>query len=546
MSKSIEIMNKSIIPFLRDYLGYDTELMKRDVSIRHSTGTKRADLVFYVSENGEKVPYLVVEIKNPNHTQDYSLLQTELYAQILKAPYFLITDGENWSWYETGFRGSGSSSRADSEIHYHKLTGTGKLTKFRSMHQAQTVIKYCHDIIWNEKASIPEEALKELSKFLIAKIIDEREVEKHQKKSYEFSIKDEKEDVIDLKNRINFLLLKAKKMDNEIFVDKKPELNLKPYSIQKIVQRLQNYSLLQTTDVEILGETYQGLLKEVYTDRVKGQRFTPRVIVDFMVDLIAPDFQETVYDPACGTGGFLVSVLKRIKRILDNTSVENDSRIISQQLNRYAQDNLYGTDIEPTVIQLAKANMLVHGDGHTHVRTHDALEFSSEVSDLIQVVNNGGFDIILTNPPFGGIKIDPDILRDYVLAGKVNSELTQVLFIERCLKLLKPGGRLGIILPEGILNNIKQSHVRKFILEHSILKAVVSLPDVTFKPYGAGPKASILFLQKKRTDQEKQGRIIMAQIEKVGYTASGKEENTEDISTVKKQISKLGGIKWSK
>lgn len=541
------IIDDTVIPFLRDYLGYDPSLMKKNVSVKSPSDKKNRtlDLVFYIISNDQKSPYLLVEVVKSGISFDSIRFQIESISQDFHTPYFLITNGDDWQWYENDFDEK-KSFALDAEIHYYKITGADKLNPIQNINVAQTIINQCHDVIWNEKSSTPEDALKELSKFLIAKIIDEREVDAHKKELYEFKIKDEREDAIDIKNRINFLLLKAKKLDSEMFVDKKPELNLKPYSIIKIVQKLQNFSLLQTKDVEILGETYQGLLKKVYTDRVKGQRFTPRTIVDLMVDLIDPKLNETVYDPACGTGGFLVSILKHIKNNLKYNSKTNTKINPNSKLQEYTTNNLFGTDIEPTVIQLAKANMLIHGDGHTHVLVQDALEFGTKDRLSEITAGFGGFDIILTNPPFGGIKIDPDILNKYSLAQNTTGEITQVLFIERCLNLLKPGGRLGIVLPEGILNNIKQKNVREYILEKSVIKSVISLPIITFKPYGAAPKTSILFLQKKKHSSEKQGKIIMAQIVNIGYNATGDKESVEDISAVKKEISKIGGIPWNK
>lgn len=543
-NKKQELSDKTIIPFLRDYLGYDTSLMKQNVSVKSKNILKTIDIVFYALTNEVKKPYLLVIIKKIKHNlMDVLIEASEQHAKELKSPYFLVTDGNSWLWFKTNLEYDGNSSPTN-EIHYFKITGEDKLSKIKNLHQARTIIKYCHDVIWNEKSSSPEDALKELSKFVIAKIIDEQEVTQHLKESYEFKIFETTEDALEIKNRINFLLLKATKKDSELFVDKKPELTLKPYSIVKIVQKLQNFSLINSTEIEILGETYQELLKQVYTDKVKGQRFTPSIIVDLVVDLINPQLNETIYDPACGTGGFLVGVLQHVKTQISKQSKHKSTQEQSEFVRQYATNCLYGTDIDSTVIQLAKANMIVHGDGHASVIAHDGLESSKKLDDLFKdVFQHNGFDIILTNPPFGGVKIDPDVLVNYELSKNVKSELTQVLFIERCLKLLKPGGKLAIVLPEGILNNFKQSHIRKYILEHSILKAIVSLPNVTFKPYGAGPKTSILFLQKKTSSSDKQDNVVMAQIENIGYTISGKEEKTSDVSDVIKQIKKCG-IKW--
>jgi type I restriction enzyme M protein len=486
-------------------------------------------------------------VKRPDERLDVG--QTESYALQIKADYFTVTNGETWLWYKTGISGQGSSQQIKFEVHPPKLVGKQKLVKFETINEASKVIGFLHDVIWNEKSTSPEEALKELTKFFTAKIIDEQEVSEHGKEEYDFRIKSEKEDVLDIKNRINFLLLKAKKKDSELFVDSKPEITLKPYSVVKIVQRLQDYSLLKTETIEILGEVYQDLLKETYTDKVKGQRFTPRNVVEFMVQLIDPKLSETIYDPACGTCGFLVSSLVHIKKEIDIAFERGDIHNPLERYRLYVVTKLFGTDIDETVIQLAKANMLVHGDGHNHVMRHDGLYFDkaaqSKTIDLQKVVeNDGGFDIILTNPPFGGVKIDPELLAGYKLAKKAKSELTQVLFIERCVSLLKKGGRMAIILPDGILNNLKLKYVREYIMTETNIKAVVSLPNVTFQPYGAGPKASILFLQKKKYAGDKQGEILMAEIENIGYTASGKKEPKEDLPITVQKINELGGLKW--
>jgi len=543
------IEEQVVIPFLRDYLGYDADLMRKQFPVRFggTSGTKYADLVCFVVVNDVKKPYLVVEVKKPEAQLDIG--QAESYAQQIKADYFTVTNGETWLWYKTGTSGQGSSRTIKFEVPSPKMVGKQKLAKFETISEANKVISFLHDVIWNEKSTTPEEALKELTKFFTAKIIDEQEVNEHEKEEYDFRIKAEKEDVLDIKNRINFLLLKAKKKDDELFVDPKPEITLKPYSVVKIVQRLQDYSLVKTETIEILGEIYQNLLKETYTDKVKGQRFTPRNVVDFMIQLVDPKLSETIYDPACGTCGFLVSALKYVKKEIDTAFERGDLHNPLEKHKLYAATKLFGTDTEETVIQLAKANMLVHGDGHNHVMCHDGLYFDKAIHpktlEIQRVVDNdGGFDIILTNPPFGGVKIDPELLAGYKLAKRAKSELTQVLFIERCITLLKKGGRMAIILPDGILNNLKLRYVREYIMREANIKAVVSLPNVTFKPYGAGPKASILLLQKKKYAGDKQRDILMAEIENIGYTISGKKETKQDMPIMIQKINELGGLKW--
>jgi type I restriction enzyme M protein len=311
------------------------------------------------------------------------------------------------------------------------------------------------------------------------------------------------------------------------------------------VQRLQDYSLAATDKVEILGELYQELLMGTYTDKLKGQRFTPKNVVDFMVEIINPTLSETIIDPACGTSGFLVSALRHIKKEIDDMFNKGDITQPEKEFNKYSKEKLYGTDIDKTVIQLAKANMLMNGDGHTNLLVHDGL-YDDPNNKIIQdvVKKNGGFDIILTNPPFGSIKMNPEESYHYTLGGDGKSQMNQILFIERSINLLRNGGKLAIVLPDGILSNSSLKYVRDFIMERMILKAVISLPVVTFKPYGANVKTSIVFLQKKKYANEEQKDVIMAEVSNIGNTVTGKPEKEKDLPKIVEDIKSLGGIKW--
>lgn len=541
--KEREVRESTVIPLLRDYLGYDVSLMRREVPIRFGRKDYYADLVFYTVSHNVKQPFLVVETKALGQTLDW--LQAESYAQRLKAPYFVVTDGEKWNWYKTGERVK-TSQPLSTEIRPPKLVGENKFVKFKDINDCMQVIRHLHNVIWNEKSATPEEALGELTKFLVAKIVDEKELSQHIKIDPEFGIRKSTEDPLDIKNRINLLLIKAKKIDPDIFVEARPKITLKPYSVVKIVEKLQNYKLTENEKIELLGEVYQTFLRETYTEKIKGQRFTPRNVVDFIVKLIDPKLSEKVYDPACGTAGFLISALRHVKAELDEAFERGDIYNPWEKIKAYAENNLHGTDIAPSVVALAKANMILHGDGHTHIVNHDGLIDSEKTKAITSVKDDeGGFDIIMTNPPFGGVKIDPEIIVHYGLAQHARSELTQVLFIERCTKMLKRGGRIGIILPDGVLSNPRRRYVVDYIKEHYIIIVMVSLPKGTFTPYGADPKTHILFMRKKKFDGEPQGDIINMKVYNIGYTVSGKEEKEKDLPILIERVRNMGGLNWA-
>lgn len=540
--KEREIRESVVIPLLRDYLGYDVSLMRREVPIRFGRRDYYADLVFYTVTHNVKQPFLVVETKAPNQTLDW--LQAESYAQRLKAPYFLVTDGEKWNWYKTGERAK-SSQPLSVKVHPPKVVGEEKFVKFQDINDCMQVIRSLHNVIWNEKSATPEEALGELTKFLVAKIVDEKEIFQHVKIDPEFIIRKSTEDPLDIKNRINQLLMKARRIDPDIFVEVEPEMTLKPYSVVKIVGKLQNYKLTENEKIELLGEVYQTFLKETYTEKIKGQRFTPRNVVDFIVKLIDPKLSEKIYDPACGTAGFLISALRHVKKELEEAFQRGDIYNPWEKIRGYAENNLYGTDISASVVPLAKANMILHGDGHTHIILHDGLIDSKKTEAITSIKEDeDGFDIIMTNPPFGGTKIDPEIIVHYSLAQHARSELTQVLFIERCTKMLKRGGRIGIILPDGVLSNPRRRYVVDYIKEKYIIRAMVSLPKGTFTPYGADPKTHILFMRKKKFDGEPQGDVLNMKVYNIGYTVSGKEEKEKDLPILENKVEEKGGLNW--
>jgi type I restriction enzyme M protein len=205
----------------------------------------------------------------------------------------------------------------------------------------------------------------------------------------------------------------------------------------------------------------------------------------------------------------------------------------------FAQQRLYGIEINDEIARVAKMNMIVHDDGHTNVIGSDALERLDRVR---QKTGNSGFaenrfDLILTNPPFGAqvTLTERPYLTDYTLGNQTDAkgktkprknQKTEILFIERVWQFLKPGtGRAAIVLPDGILTNSSLQYVRDFLLERFQLSAVVSLPQTAFAHFGAGVKASLVFLRKRAANEKAKDdeAIFMAAPEKIGHDATGRE-----------------------
>jgi type I restriction enzyme M protein len=533
------VLEDVVVPFLRDDLGYkliDPRLQR--IPIRFGRETKYADTVVYIIKKAKKIPHIVVETKAPNESLDWE--QAESYAQRLRAPFFLVTDGKTWHWYQTGDR-MGESKRIEKApkppIHLEKEI----LVAFEDLNELQRVVGRCHDIIRNEEGFDPTIAFDEMTKLLFAKMQDEREVEQSfkddrdrtPKSEYEFRIgKDELPEDVSLATKEVFE--RAKNKYPEIFegtTEDIKSIKLRFPTIFHIVQILQSYTL-QETSIDIKGSTYEKFIKGTFTGKGLGQFFTPREIVDFMVDMVEPKRGHLVLDPACGSGGFLIASMDRVFDEIDWLYTQRGLDNPRQEKWRFATKNLFGIDLNERMTWVAKMNMVMHGDGHGGIFTYNALKDSERIQPILDILKNrGGFDVILTNPPFGSKVADQDLLVGYRLGTGRKRQLTEVLFLERCLRLLKSDGILGIVLPDSVLSNVSSEYVIDFLDNQAVWEAVVSLPPETFVPYGSGVKASLVFLRKKDPEGKlKQGKVFMARAENIGYDATGRATGRNDLT----------------
>lgn len=255
-----------------------------------------------------------------------------------------------------------------------------------------------------------------------------------------------------------------------------------------------------------------------------GQYFTPREIVKFIVDVLPIEENSKVLDTSCGSGGFLLYALNKVRNKATELypNYKTDTRQYKHWFtywHDFAEKNLYGIEISEQISRAAKMNMIIHDDGHTNVITSDGL-LSDET--IMAKTNNHGFkygtfDFIITNPPFGSTirQSEQAYLKTYQLGKKEEDWLavishskkdrdrqnTEVLFIEQDYNFLKEGGYLAIVLPDGILTNSTMQYVRTQIEDWFRIVAVISMPQTAFMANGAGVKSSVLFL-KKWTKQE--------------------------------------------
>lgn len=358
-----------------------------------------------------------------------------------------------------------------------------------------------------------------------------------------------------IRGRITPIFEEVKRKYQNIFRGNE-EISLSDRALAFMVSELSKYDFSRT-EVDPKGAAYQ----EIVGDNLRGDRgqyFTPRKVVKLAIEMLAPKVGERILDPACGTGGFLVGTLAYMSakfkgenaRPSDDTTEQFEN--LATRLRRFAEESIFGADFDQFLIRASQMNMVMAGDGHGHLYHINSLEFPAghleELNKARKEIELGSFDVITTNPPFGSDIpiIDDHILRQYQLAnrwerledgtfrdtGRRKSSVNpEVLFVERCIQWLKPGGRMAIVLPNGILGNRDDEYIRAWILRHAWVLASIELPvEVFIVEANVNIQTSLLFLRKKTEKEQLRDAldedalnypVFMAVAEKVGFDRRG-------------------------
>jgi len=284
--------------------------------------------------------------------------------------------------------------------------------------------------------------------------------------------------------------------------------DLSPEALLTVASALQQYHFSHA-DLDIIDAAFEYMINpEQKSD--KGQFFTPRPLVKMAVKMLNPQPNELAIDPACGPCGFMIHTLRWVNENYIKPKYGEEWKTYRTE---YARSNLFAIDFDARLVKVAKAMMLIAGDGRTNVyrvNSLDPREWKNRTDGLLNAIRNDKFDVLMTNPPFAG-KIDqPEILGSFDLAYKgdptkhkrLNKLTRDVLFIEKCLRFLKPGGRMAIVLPQGNLNNTNAKYIRQFVMDKARIFAIVGMHVNTFKPF-TGTKTSVLFLQKWHSEDRK-------------------------------------------
>ena len=388
--------------------------------------------------------------------------------------------------------------------------------------ELKTTFHRCHNYIYVNGGLQKAEAFQEMLKLIFCKVYDETESDG----DLRFFVRSEERRSEAGQRRLMTEriapLFEAVKHRYPYIFKPNEEIQLNRKVLSYVVSELQRISLLRTqTDVK--GSAYEELVgANLRGDR--GEYFTPRNVCDMAVQMVVSLYPAQrisnlkIFDPCCGTGGFLVSYINYIRQIITSQervkggSDEEIRHRSGARVKELCSQNLYGLDINPFLVRTCQMNLVMHGDGSANVFRADTLLSPGEWDDAEAAKKSGygKFDVVITNPPFGGRAIidDPHVLDKYDLPGyesqnKRSSMPAEQLFVEAALKFAAPGGIVAIVLPDSILNNPGLLFIRSWLLKHARVIATIDLPKETFASSGGVPNPSVVLIKKFTANEVK-------------------------------------------
>lgn len=556
--------------------GYAPECIGVEITVPDRTPHDRADIVVFRDKERTK-PFAVIECKRDavSDTEFKQAIEQAFgngHAHKFRAEYIGVIAGQTRAFYDCSDKFGALEREANiiadlpaqygkpEEFKYYKNCYPKPDIAAVTRDDLIKTIRKCHQTLWGGGRLSPPMAFGELTKLIFLKTRDEKTPRK-KCEPYAFQIKTN-ETPQRLAGRIKALYAIERQKEPDVFNE---DIKIDDVTLRNVVLHLEGVNLTDT-DLDTKGVAFEQFMDGFFKGDF-GQYFTPRNIIAFAIQMIDIKADDTVMDPACGSGGFLLHALDHVRK-LATEYYDEDSKDHFDYWHSFAEKRLFGIEINEEIARVAKMNMIVHDDGHTNVIGNDALEplvaiarknpaFAAIVgidAETGQRDEKKGFSKIPTNPPFGAVIKDElhNYLSSYELSryiakggGKDDDDLedesadptvgkkaikqrasvkTEIIYCERVWQLLKPHGQAAVVLPDGLLTNASLQGVRDWLLERFKVLAVVSLPQFAFAHFGAGVKSSVVFLEKRApnvpaSDDE---AIFMAMAENIGYDATGR------------------------
>ena len=534
-----ERIRQKMVQIIHCEFGYPKELIGLERGINIGREVKRADIVIYntpeaCASNDQGNIYIVAETKAPTVLESDGQLDSYMSASSAQGGFW--TNGNKIDFYRKDLKTGAIESWLGIPKYQQAWDSIGKYKKSDLIIPVDLKLAFrrCHNAIYRSGIDSEDIAL-DMVRIILSKIEDEAsandECEFHITPE-EFAKKESRDAACD---RVRRLFAAVRDRYQDVFSPTE-EITASNGQLAIVISQLQQYSFMDSPH-DVIGTAYEVYVAS-HLKGERGQYFTNRLVVNMMVKMVNPSARDIILDPACGSGGFILTAMNYIFDKIDNSSRTANAKEV---LKRNVVHQLFGVDISPKLVKIAKANMLLGKDGHGGIEHANSLDdvknLSARFNDICGIEKP---DIILTNPPFGSghdLRIkDPAILSQYenghqwvvnkdneiLYSNKLNDRqgiAPELLFVEKCLKWVKPNGIIGIVMAKGQLDNREALAVRRMICDKAQILAVVNLHEDTFEPF-CGSKASVIFLQKK-ISVPSDYRIFMAISNKVGQTSRG-------------------------
>lgn len=521
-----EIIRQLYLDKLMNEYGYAKSRIQVEYSVHFGREVKRADIII-MDKLQITTPYIIIEVKKPKLKEGKEQLKS--YCNATGATMAVWSNGSQISYYHRKdpnyFEPIPNIPTQDKSLKdiLNKPFKFSDLTQADILRTQKTSLKnIILDMEDEVLANAGVDVFEEVFKLIFIKLYDELAGARDESKDLEFRNAGESDS--ELKMKIEKLFNKAKDKWEGVF-SKDDKIKLSPSHLSVCIGSLENVKLFNS-NLEVIDEAFEYLVNKSAKGE-KGQYFTPRYVIDMCVKMLNPKPNETMIDPASGSCGFPIHTCFYVWQQLYKAKGLSQSHLFTAEKKipeciDYVKEKIFGIDFDDKSVRVSKMLNLIAGDGHTNVLYLNSIDYehwdewtkNDEWEDIYfegwrrlkklraekDANRDFNFDILMANPPFAGDIKESRILARYELGknsnGKAQSKVGRdILFIERNLNMLKDGGRMAIVLPQGRFNNSSDKYIREFIAERARILAVIGLHGNVFKPH-TGTKTSVLFLQK--------------------------------------------------
>ena len=521
-----DVKAKIVIPYLKK-LGYTDKQIFLNVPIKAFLGRQSkvvyADLIVIEKNN----PIIIYEVKKPGLElneiyKEQAISYARQYGKVV--PIAVVTNGISTRIYDVRTKEQLPnipkkedllSYLSTIRISKEEIEEAGRfiIEGYQNVQEIKAALNKCHDIIRANDGLDPISSFDEVNKLIFSKIQEEKRSSKFNSVNRFTSdyIKSYPDPLIE----INRIFEDANESENRCKIfDDGEKIKLTKSTIISIVQLLEQ-KFISKTNTDLIGLAYESFLPNIFRGERLGQFFTPDRIKEFMIEILDPKIGELIIDPAFGSGGFLVITYKKLLESIKSSNWTDDKKE-KEKLN-LSSEYIFGIEINPRLEIACKTNMYLHGDGRTRIYRGDGLIDN-------EYINENKFDIVVTNPPFGANIDNREVLDKFDLGYNKKNQRSEVLFLERCIRLAKPGGRIGIVTPENILMNTTFKYVRDWLDDNVTIESIFKMPSYAFKPSGtSGIQTSLLFLTRKKPIK-RDYKIFMGNVKKISFDTNNRPD----------------------